>query len=171
MVNGVAGAKVVKRKRAPNGKHWPGCPVKAGAPRYEHIDGCPYRDGRSGKRKTQDKRLRMRVTKDEADTLRRKRAWRTTAHNEKQIEIIAVSNFLNTTIWQGLRVPIKWEPIAASIRHELEKLGRVDLAGDVFAENGGVTLRWTRLELKDEPGGDHTFVLDQMLWQQKKEKP
>lgn len=70
------GAVVKKRKRAPNGRHHPGCPVKADAPRHEHIEGCPYTASRSGKWRAHHGRERVRVTPEEMEALRRMRAER-----------------------------------------------------------------------------------------------
>lgn len=92
------------------------------------------------------------------------------AHLGKQAEIVAVTNFLTPLLGKGLQLPVEWKPIAARIRHELEKLGEFELAKDVRADGDGITLRWTRLESKEVPGQGHTFVLDQFLWQKAREE-
>jgi hypothetical protein len=93
----------------------------------------------------------------------------TTAFRETQAEVVAVSNFLASRLGHGMRIPIEWKSFAEHIRHELQKLGWFDLADDVVAENDGITLRWTRLDVEGISGGNYTFVLDQTLAQKAKE--
>ena len=94
----------------------------------------------------------------------------TEAFREKQTEIVAVSEFLTSTMGKGLRLPLEWKSFAACIRHELQKLGWFDLANDVRVENDGITLRWTVLSAKQCPEGGLTFVLGLTLAQKAAEE-
>jgi hypothetical protein len=91
------------------------------------------------------------------------------AVQEKQAEMIAVSNVMTSQLGFGIRVPVEWEQFAANICRELRNLGAHDLASDVVAEKDGVALRWTRLGLESISSSNYTFTLDQTLAQKAKE--